>query len=61
MDLYCPDKRLAIEIIGSIHNLPNSQKCDKYREGYLQAFNIKIQKIFKYGSVYPHRKRNKRN
>ena len=44
-DFYCPDKHLAIEVEGSIHNLPSSKKYDRYRERYLQAFNIKILKF----------------
>ena len=53
MDFYCPDKRLAIEIEGSIHNLPSSQKYDKYRERYLQAYSIKILK-FSNTEVFTH-------
>lgn len=45
MDFYCPDKRLAVEIEGSIHYLPSTQKYDKYREKYLQAFGIKFLKF----------------
>lgn len=42
VDFYCPDKRLAIEIEGSIHNLPDIRKYDDYRFKYLTAYNIKI-------------------
>jgi len=45
MDFYCPEKRLSVEIEGSIHNLSSTQKYDKYREKYLQAFGIKILKF----------------
>jgi len=42
VDFYCPVKRLAIEIEGSIHNLPNSRKYDAYRRRYLEAYGIHL-------------------
>lgn len=45
MDFYCPGKRLAVEIEGSVHNLASSKKYDSHRERYLQAFGIKIIKF----------------
>ena len=45
MDFYCPVKRLAIEIEGSIHHRSDVNRYDTYRFRYLQAFNIKILKF----------------
>ena len=45
MDFYCPIKRIAIEIEGSIHHLPNIHKYDEYRFRYIKAYNIKIIKF----------------
>ena len=40
VDFYCPQKRLAIELDGSIHKTPSQKKYDQYRTRYLRAFNI---------------------
>lgn len=45
VDFYCPTKRLAIEIEGSVHNLPEVHKYDEYRYRYIKAYNIKILKF----------------
>jgi len=45
LDFYCPEKRLAIEIEGSIHGLKESKIYDSYRYKYLEAFNIKFLKF----------------
>lgn len=40
VDFYCPQKRLAIEIDGSVHKTINQKKYDLYRTSYLKQFNI---------------------
>lgn len=40
IDFYCPEKRLAIEIDGGIHE--KTSKYDQYRTRYLEALNIKV-------------------
>lgn len=40
VDFYCPQKRLAIELDGSVHKTASQKKYDSYRTRYLQAFNI---------------------
>jgi len=40
LDFYCPGQKLAIELDGGIHAV--SQKYDRYRTEYLEAFRIKI-------------------
>ncbi len=40
VDFYCPEKRLAIEIEGSIHTLRNQITYDKYRKRYVNSYNI---------------------
>jgi very-short-patch-repair endonuclease len=40
VDFYCPEKRLAIEIEGGIHNLVNQRIYDIYRKKLIQAYNI---------------------
>lgn len=45
IDFYCPEKHLAIEIEGLIHNKPENKKYDNYRYRYLEAFSIKFLKF----------------
>lgn len=45
MDFYCPEKRLAIEIDGGYHQQSEVQVYDKYRQRYLEAFDVKILRI----------------
>ena len=42
MDFYCPEKRVGIELEGSIHNRPSTKTYDKYRKRYLEAYNIRL-------------------
>ncbi len=46
MDFYCPRKKLAIELLGSVHLTADSKKYDKYRKEYLENFEIKIIEIW---------------
>jgi very-short-patch-repair endonuclease len=45
LDFYCPNKRLAIEIEGKIHQRTENITYDKYRFRYIEAFGIKILKF----------------
>lgn len=42
LDFYCPRRKLAIELLGSVHLTANSKKYDKYRMNYLKNFGIKM-------------------
>ncbi len=46
LDLYCPEKRLAIEIDGGYHQKPEVKKYDSFRTRYLEAYNIKIARFW---------------
>lgn len=40
VDFYCPTKRLAIELDGSVHK--NDGMYDKWRTKYLMSYGIKV-------------------
>ena len=40
IDFYCPKLKLAVEIDGSIHDSPDAHEYDRYRQKYLEGFNI---------------------
>lgn len=42
VDFYCPEKKLVIEVDGSIHRLPDQAEYDSMRETDLQAMGMKI-------------------
>jgi very-short-patch-repair endonuclease len=42
VDFYCPEKRLAIEIEGSVHDTYKQKIYDKYRKRLIQAYNIRF-------------------
>lgn len=42
VDFYCPEKRLAIEIEGSIHTFAQQKNYDTYRKRLIEAYNIKF-------------------
>jgi Uncharacterized protein conserved in bacteria len=42
VDFYCPKRRLAIELLGSVHKTERAKKYDKYRKQYIGAFRITI-------------------
>ena len=42
VDFYCPEERLAIELDGDVHDLPEVQEYDVKREAELLATGIKI-------------------
>lgn len=40
IDFYCPELKLAIELNGSVHDLPDQKEYDAYRQEYLEKFGI---------------------
>ena len=45
MDFYCPEKRIAIELDGNIHNTEEVRNHDENRDGFIKVFKIKIIRI----------------
>ena len=45
LDFYSPELKLAVEIDGGIHNIPEQKEYDINREKYLSRFNIKFIRI----------------
>jgi very-short-patch-repair endonuclease len=42
LDFYCPVKKLAIELDGGQHNLPEGKECDVARTAYLKGHGIEV-------------------
>ena len=42
LDFYCPEKKLAVELDGGQHNLPDGREYDAERTAYLNAHGIEI-------------------
>lgn len=40
VDFYCPELKLAIELDGSVHNIPDKKEYDAYRQECLEKFGI---------------------
>src|SRR4051812_4897227 len=40
LDFYCPERRLAIEIDGDSHYLPEEKRRDVLRKDYIESFGI---------------------
>lgn len=45
IDFYCPKLKLAVEIDGDVHDLPDQKKYDAKRQKYLEDFGIKFIRI----------------
>lgn len=45
IDFYCPELKLAIELDGSVHDTPDQKEYDKYRQEYLEKFEITFCRI----------------
>ena len=45
VDFCCPELKLAIELDGDVHEIPEQKKYDKARQKYLEAFGIKFIRI----------------
>lgn len=42
IDFYCPELKLAIEVEGNIHDLPEQKIYHRKRQEYLETFGIKL-------------------
>jgi len=42
IDFYCPELKLAIEIDGDVHEIPEQKDYDKARKNYLETFGIEF-------------------
>jgi very-short-patch-repair endonuclease len=45
VDFYCPERRLAIELDGSIHAQPSQARRDKARDKILQSQGIQVLRV----------------
>lgn len=45
IDFYCPELKLAVELDGSVHEIPEQKEYDIARQKYLEAFGIKLIRI----------------
>lgn len=45
VDFYCPKHRLAVELLGGIHNKLEVKKYDEYRKRYIESFRINILEV----------------
>jgi very-short-patch-repair endonuclease len=45
LDFYCPELKLAVELDGDIHEIPEQRKYDKSRQKYLEEFGIRFIRI----------------
>lgn len=45
IDFYCPELKLAVEIDGSIHDLPEQKQHDEVRQKHIEQFGIKFIRI----------------
>lgn len=45
IDFYCPELKLAVELDGDVHDIPEQKDYDKARQKYLEAFGIKFIRI----------------
>lgn len=42
VDFYCPEKKLAIELDGGQHNLPEGREYDEVRTNYLNSHDVEV-------------------
>ena len=42
LDFYCPEKKLAIELDGGQHNLPEGREYDAARTNYLNDHGVEV-------------------
>ena len=45
LDFYCHEKKLCIEVDGTIHNLKENQEYDKSRTAELERMEIKVIRV----------------
>ena len=42
LDFYCPEKKLAVELDGGQHNLPEGKEYDELRTQFLNANGVDV-------------------
>jgi len=42
LDFYCPEKKLAVELDGGQHNMPDSREYDAERTAYLNGHGVNV-------------------
>ena len=42
LDFYCPEEKLAVELDGGQHNLPEGREYDAERAAYLNAHGVQV-------------------
>jgi very-short-patch-repair endonuclease len=45
IDFYCPELKLAVEVDGDVHEIPQQKEYDKARQKYLEEFGIEFVRI----------------
>jgi very-short-patch-repair endonuclease len=45
IDFYCPELKIAVEVDGDVHEIPEQKDYDKARQKYLEKFGIKFVRI----------------
>lgn len=45
IDFYCPELKLAVELDGNVHEIPEQKEYDRARQKYLEKFGIKFIRI----------------
>lgn len=45
IDFYCPELKLAVELDGNVHEIPEQKDYDRARQKYLEKFGIKFIRI----------------
>ena len=45
IDFYCPRLKLALEIDGDVHNLPDQKESDEERQKYIEQFGVMFVRI----------------
>jgi len=45
IDFYCPELKLAVELDGDVHDIPEQKEYDIERQKYLEEFGIKFIRI----------------
>ena len=45
IDFYCPELKIAVELDGDVHDIPEQKEYDETRQKYLEEFGIKFIRI----------------
>jgi very-short-patch-repair endonuclease len=45
LDFYCPELKLAIELDGSVHDVPAQKEYDEERQKHIENFGISFVRI----------------